>query len=140
MIRPIVIALLAASTLLAQSSPRDSVLDARTRALASELRCPVCQGESIEASPSELAVELKAVVREQLAAGKTPDEVRAYFVARYGEWILLQPKATGFNVAVYIVPPLLLLGGAAVVVLLVRRWTRARRVDGDPELVSSELG
>ena len=139
MIRAIVIALFAASTLLAQSTPSDSVLDARTRALASELRCPVCQGESIEASPSELAVELKAVVREQLASGKSEDEVRAYFVARYGEWILLQPKAKGFNLAVYLVPPLVLLGGAAIVVLLVRRWTRARRSDGEPELASSEV-
>jgi cytochrome c-type biogenesis protein CcmH/NrfF len=106
-------------------APTDSVLDARTREVASGLRCPVCQGESIEQSPSELAQELETVVREQLAAGRTPEQVREYFVARYGEWILLQPKATGFNIAVYVVPPLLLLAGAAVIVVLLRRWTRA---------------
>ena len=108
-----------------QSATRDSVLDARTREVASGLRCPVCQGESIEQSPAELAVELKGVVREQLAAGRTPEQVREYFVARYGEWILLEPKPTGFNAMVYVVPPLLLLGGAAVIVVLLRRWTRA---------------
>jgi cytochrome c-type biogenesis protein CcmH len=127
------IVLLATSELFAQGStldPRPSalapdVLDARTRALASELRCPVCQGESIEQSPSELAVELKSVVREQLAAGRTPDEVKLYFVGRYGEWILLKPEPTGANYLVYVVPPLLLLVGAWLVVVLLRRWTRA---------------
>jgi len=103
----------------------DSLLDARTREVASGLRCPVCQGESIEQSPAELAVELKGVVREQLAAGRTPEQVREYFVARYGEWILLEPRPTGFNATLYLVPPLLLLGGAVVIVVLLRRWTRA---------------
>ena len=51
--------------------------------------------------------------------------MRAYFVARYGEWILLKPEATGVNYAIYIVPPLLLLAGAGVIVVLLRRWTRA---------------
>lgn len=105
--------------------PADSILDARTREVASGLRCPVCQGESIEQSPSELAVELKKVVREQLAAGRTPEQVREYFVARYGEWILLEPQPTGFNATIYVVPPLLLLVGAVVIVVLLRRWTRA---------------
>jgi cytochrome c-type biogenesis protein CcmH/NrfF len=111
-------------------APTDSVLDARTRDVASGLRCPVCQGESIEQSPSELAQELKAVVREQLAAGRTPEQVREYFVARYGEWILLQPKAIGFNVAVYILPPLLLVGGIVLIVFLLRRWTRPAAEQG----------
>jgi len=106
-------------------SAADSILETRTREVASQLRCPVCQGESIEQSPSELAQELKSVVREQLAAGRTPDEVRQYFVGRYGEWILLKPETTGFNRVVYVVPPLLLLLGAGLVVLLVRKWTRA---------------
>ena len=122
--------------------PRDSVLDARTREVASGLRCPVCQGESIEQSPSELAQELKSVVREQLAAGRTPDQVREYFVARYGEWILLQPRATGFNVAVYLVPPLLLLAGAALIVVLLKRWTRgtnAAPATADEDLLEPEL-
>ena len=126
-----------------RSTPPDSLLDARTREVAQGLRCPVCQGESIDASPAELAVELKSLVREQLAAGRTPDQVREYFVARYGEWILLKPKAGGANAAVYLLPPLLLLAGAALVVVLLRRWTRASRTSSpatDDDALEPELG
>ena len=108
--------------LVAQILP-DTALDARVREVASELRCPVCQGESIEDSPAALAQEMKAIVREQLAAGRTPDEVKAYFVEKYGEWILLRPKARGWNVLVYLLPLLALLGGAAVVARATRRWS-----------------
>ena len=101
----------------------DTALEARVRAVASELRCPVCQGESIQDSPAALAQEMKAIVREQLSAGRTPDEVKAYFVEKYGEWILLRPKAHGWNVMVYLLPLLALVGGAAVVARVTRRWS-----------------
>jgi cytochrome c-type biogenesis protein CcmH len=101
----------------------DSVLEAQTTALASELRCPVCQGNSIQDSPSELAQQMRDLIRDQLRSGKTPDQVRAYFVDKYGEWILLTPKATGFNLVVYIVPLLVILAGGAIVWRTVRRWT-----------------
>lgn len=101
----------------------DSVLEARVRQVASELRCPVCQGESIQDSPASLAQEMKAIVREQLAAGRTPDEVKAYFVEKYGEWILLRPKARGWNMMVYLLPLLALLGGAVVLARATRRWS-----------------
>lgn len=97
-------------------------LDAETRAVASQLRCPVCQGESIQDSPADLAVEMRGVVREQLAAGRSPDEVKAYFVERYGEWILLAPPARGFNLVLYILPFAGLAAGALLVTLLARRW------------------
>jgi cytochrome c-type biogenesis protein CcmH len=100
-------------------------LEARVRELSAQLRCVVCQGLSIEDSPSELAMEMKSVVREQLAAGKSPDEVKRYFVDKYGEWILLQPKAEGFNLVVYLVPVAFVIGGIAFLVLAVRRWTRS---------------
>jgi cytochrome c-type biogenesis protein CcmH len=103
----------------------DSVLEARTTALASELRCPVCQGNSIQDSPSELALEMRAVIRDQLRAGRTPDEVRAYFVEKYGEWILLSPRAEGLNLIVYVIPFLVIAVGGAVVWRFVRRWTAA---------------
>lgn len=101
----------------------DSVLEARTSALAAQLRCPVCQGLSIQDSPSELAQSMRAVVREQLAAGKTPEEVKAYFVSKYGEWILLSPEARGFNLLAYGLPVLLVVAGAGVVIVALRRWT-----------------
>ena len=101
---------------------RDSVLEAQVRAVASELRCPVCQGESIQDSPAALAQEMRAVVHEQLAAGRTPDDVKRFFADKYGEWILLRPKARGWNVMVYVLPVLALLVGAAVVMRATRRW------------------
>jgi cytochrome c-type biogenesis protein CcmH len=101
----------------------DSALEARTAAIASTLRCPVCQGESIQDSPSELAQQMRAVVRGRLQAGDTPEEVKAYFVSKYGEWILLEPTMTGLNILLYVIPVLLVVGGLALVAVLVRRWT-----------------
>lgn len=105
-------------------APSGSALETQVREVASHLRCPVCQGLSIQDSPTELAQDMKAVVRDQLAQGRTPDEVKAYFVGRYGEWILLEPRPAGFNLLVYLLPVLALAGGAGVIVVAVRRWTR----------------
>jgi cytochrome c-type biogenesis protein CcmH len=109
----------------AQRTAIDSVqLEKRTSAVAAELRCPVCQGLSIQDSPSELALQMRSVVRDQLAAGRTPDEVKRYFVEKYGEWILLEPQAQGFNILVYVLPIAAVLGGIAIVATAVRRWSR----------------
>ncbi len=102
----------------------DSALEAQTSAIASQLRCPVCQGVSIQDSPSELALQMRGVVRDQLRAGRTPDQVTAYFVSKYGEWILLEPKPRGVNLLVYALPAVVVLGGLGVVFLAVRRWTK----------------
>ncbi|MGH7656569.1 MAG: cytochrome c-type biogenesis protein [Gemmatimonadaceae bacterium] len=107
-----------------QSAVTDSILDARTSELAKQLRCPVCQGLSIQDSPSELSQQMRAVVKDQLRAGRTPDEVKAYFVSKYGEWILLEPKPHGFNILVYAMPIALVLVGLAVIFFAVRKWTR----------------
>lgn len=109
----------------------DSVLEARTSAVAATLRCPVCQGESIQDSPSELAQEMRGVVRDRLRAGESPEQIKAYFVGRYGEWILLEPKMTGLNIVLYVLPVALIVAGLIIVVLLVRRWTRPVVTSGD---------
>lgn len=114
----------------------DSALEARTSAVASELRCPVCQGLSIQDSPSDLAQSMRAVVRDQLAQGKSAGEVKAYFVAKYGEWILLAPSASGFNLLAYLLPAVALIGGGVVIVGAVRRWT-AVVVDQAPSAARS---
>lgn len=101
----------------------DRALDERVKAVASRLRCPVCQGESIQDSPAELATQMKTLVREQLAAGKTEAEVIAYFVTGYGEWIMLEPKAEGFNLLVYWLPVLFLVFGGIGIWTAVKRWT-----------------
>ncbi|MGQ0646293.1 MAG: cytochrome c-type biogenesis protein [Gemmatimonadaceae bacterium] len=104
-------------------SSQPTQLDRLTREVASGLRCPVCQGLSIQDSPAELAVEMKGVVREQLAAGKTPEQVRAYFIEKYGEWVLLAPEPSGFNILVYVLPVAVVLGGGWFVWGFVRRHT-----------------
>jgi len=102
----------------------DSAIEAQTTAVASTLRCPVCQGESIQDSPAELAQQMRTVVHDKLKAGESPDQIKAYFVSKYGEWILLEPKMTGLNVALYALPVVLVAGGLVLIVFLVRRWTK----------------
>ena len=121
----------------ASGSVQETQLDRDVRAVAAELRCPVCQGLSLADSPSELSQEMKDVIRAQLAEGKSPAEVKAYFVSKYGEWILMEPKAEGFNLAVYVLPVLALLGGGAFVFFTARRWVRVGEA-GSPTESESE--
>ncbi len=100
-------------------------LDAESARLAEELRCPVCRNQSVSESNAELSREMQALVRERLAAGETPEQVKAYFVSRYGEWILLEPEKRGINWIVWLAPFGALIVGGAVAVWLLRRWTRA---------------
>lgn len=101
----------------------DTALEAATTAVAARLRCPVCQGLSIQDSPSPLALEMRDLIKDQLRSGRTPQEVQDYFVTKYGEWILLEPEPTGFNLVVYVVPVLAVVAGLAIVWRSVRRWT-----------------
>jgi cytochrome c-type biogenesis protein CcmH len=90
-------------------------LEARTKEVASLLRCPVCQGLSVADSPASLALEMKAEVREMLAAGYDQDQILAYFERSYGEFVRLKPQLRGVNWLVWTAPLLgLVLGGAVV--------------------------
>jgi cytochrome c-type biogenesis protein CcmH/NrfF len=100
----------------------DAELEAQVRRLARQLRCPTCQALSIADSPSELAREMEGVIRMRLQEGMTPEEVRASFVDAYGEWVLLSPDPSGFNLLVYVLPVIVLLAGAGLVVAGMRRW------------------
>lgn len=95
----------------------------RVRVIASELRCVVCQNLSVADSPSDLAKEMRNVVRELVQQGKTREEIDAYFVSRYGEFVLLSPPKRGFNLLVWGLPFLAIAVGGGVVYLVVRRWT-----------------
>ncbi|MFQ5889114.1 MAG: cytochrome c-type biogenesis protein CcmH [Gemmatimonadota bacterium] len=97
-------------------------LDALTARVAAQLRCPVCRNQSVLESSAELAREMQSVIRERLAAGETPEQVRAYFVSRYGEWILLKPEARGLNLLVYLLPAVATFGGAIFLYRRLRRW------------------
>ncbi|HEV8642288.1 MAG TPA: cytochrome c-type biogenesis protein [Methylomirabilota bacterium] len=94
--------------------------------VASQLRCVVCQTLSVADSPSEMANQMRSVIRERLATGEPPAQVIQYFVDKYGDWILLEPRRQGFTLLVWLLPPLAVVVGLAVVALLVTRWTRRR--------------
>jgi cytochrome c-type biogenesis protein CcmH len=130
-VRPL---LLAAALLLgwvggAQSAVPD--LEDRVREIASELRCVVCQNLSVADSPSDLAKEMRNVVREQVQQGKSREEVQAYFVSRYGEYVLLAPPKRGFNLLVWGLPFLAVVAGGGAVYLVAKRWT-AQTPDARP--------
>jgi cytochrome c-type biogenesis protein CcmH len=108
---------------LGQGRLPDATEEARAAKLASELQCPVCQGQSIAASPSPMARQMKDLIRSQVTEGYTDQQVREYFMSKYGEWVLLNPKPEGFNLLVYVLPVLGLLGGGAFVFTRVRRWS-----------------
>ncbi|MGH7795245.1 MAG: cytochrome c-type biogenesis protein CcmH, partial [Candidatus Binatia bacterium] len=102
-------------------------LEEQTRAIATELRCVVCQNLSVADSPSEMAQQMRAVVREQLQAGQTPEQVKEFFVSKYGEWVLLKPKTTGFSALLWILPYVVLVLGVMTALWFIRRWATAKK-------------
>jgi cytochrome c-type biogenesis protein CcmH len=99
----------------------DPVLEARARAISAELRCLVCQNQSIDDSDAELARDLRILVRERLMAGDADAEVVQYIVDRYGEFVLLRPVVALHTVLLWAAAPLVLLIGAAAVLIGIRK-------------------
>jgi len=108
------------------SAAKGTVDEETVHRVAAQLRCVVCQTLSVLDSPSEMAAQMRGIIRERLGAGQTPDEIVQYFVDKYGEWILLAPREHGFNLLVWAAPVVAVLVGLAIVALLLRRWTRPR--------------
>lgn len=102
---------------------KDSAQEARARAISKDLRCVVCQNQSIDDSDAPLARDLRLLVREQIAKGKSDADVRAYIVARYGNFVLLKPPVEADTLLLWAGPFAALLLGAAGLVL----WSRRRR-------------
>ncbi len=104
----------------------DPALEARARAISEQLRCLVCQNQSIDDSDADLAGDLRRLVRERLLAGDSDDQVIAYLVSRYGEFVLLKPRLSARNALLWATPAIVLaIGGAFIVVAARRRRTAA---------------
>jgi cytochrome c-type biogenesis protein CcmH len=99
----------------------DAALEARAREISRDIRCPVCQGETIDDSSAPISRDLRLIIRERLVAGDTDAEVIDYIVDRYGEGVLFNPRAEGANLILWLAGPALLLAGVAVALAAGRR-------------------
>ena len=99
----------------------DPALESRARALSRDLRCMVCQNQSIDDSDAPLARDLRILVRERLKAGDSDTQVIDFLVARYGEFVLLKPRFSGHTLILWVAPAVLLLGGIALLLVMARR-------------------
>jgi cytochrome c-type biogenesis protein CcmH len=110
----------------------DPKLEARARSISAELRCLVCQNQSIDDSDAPLARDLRLLVREQLKTGASDSEIRSFLVARYGEFVLLRPSFNAHTLLLWLGPLAVLLAGGAVV------WANARRKPRVVQALSEE--
>lgn len=118
----------------------DPALEERARDISKGLRCLVCRNENIDDSNADLARDLRLLVRERLSAGDSNDEVIDFVVARYGEYVLLQPKATGSNLMLWAAGPLMLiLAGWTAIAFLRRRRPAEDALSADEEKRLGEL-
>ncbi|MGD1885758.1 MAG: cytochrome c-type biogenesis protein [Cohaesibacteraceae bacterium] len=113
----------------------DPVLEERARDLSAEIRCLVCQNESIDDSNAQLARDLRLLVRERLVAGDSDREVLDFLVARYGDFVLLRPPVNAATALLWFGPALVLVIAATAILL---RTRRRRRVAGAPVALTEE--
>jgi cytochrome c-type biogenesis protein CcmH len=106
---------------LANTPLADAAQEAEAVALMHELRCLVCQNQSIADSHADMAGDMRAVVRERIAAGETPEQVRAWLIARYGDWVTFDPPKRGAAIGLWLAPLLFLFVGGLLARKLFRR-------------------
>jgi cytochrome c-type biogenesis protein CcmH len=100
-----------------------STLDDRVYAVASQLMCPVCAGQTVAESDSAVARQMRDVIRAKLQAGETPAAILDFFVGQFGESVLAEPPRRGLSLLLYLGPAAGVAGGLAIAVLCIRRWT-----------------
>ena len=117
----------------ARLTAADPALEARMLAITSELRCLVCQNQTIADSHADLAVDLRQQVREMLQRGRTPEQIRRYMTDRYGDFILYRPPLKATTAALWLGPGLLLVIALAALALVIRRRSRLADDEFEPE-------
>jgi cytochrome c-type biogenesis protein CcmH len=108
--------------------PPQPTLDQRVQDVGEQLKCPVCQHESVADSSAAIAEQMRLVIRQQLQQGKSEQEVLNYFAAHYGQQILLTPQPQGFNLLAWLAPVLMLLFGLGLLTFVTRDWRRQHQV------------
>jgi cytochrome c-type biogenesis protein CcmH len=116
----------------------DPALEARARSISAELRCLVCQNQSIDDSDADLAHDLRVIVRERLTAGDTDQQVLDYVVARYGEFVLLRPVLAWHTLVLWIAAPAVLVLGIVAVFVFARQGKVSREETGARDLTEEE--
>jgi cytochrome c-type biogenesis protein CcmH len=105
----------------------------QVRQIAAGLHCPVCKDLSVADSPAPLAQQMREQIAQKLRAGETPDQIRAEFVAAYGDSVLMSPPKRGLSAAVYVLPAIVIAAGLVVAMTLVRRWVRRPEAELDED-------
>ena len=108
----------------------DPALEARAREISRQLRCPVCQGESIDDSNAPISRDLRLAVRERLVEGDSDAQVIDYVVTRFGEFVLFKPRASGSGLILWLAGPAMLLAGGAIAFAATRRRARSTEAEG----------
>lgn len=106
------------------SAQQPTPSDDEVNAIASQLFCPVCENIPLDVCPTTACHQWREEIRQMLAEGKTPEEIKQYFVDNYGARVLSEPPAKGINWLVYVVPPVLFVAGAILLVLAFRTWKK----------------
>jgi cytochrome c-type biogenesis protein CcmH len=129
-----VAAVVLAGALLVASIVRhgSATIEQQTQEIAAGLRCPVCQNLSVADSPSGLAAQMRSSIEQRLRAGETPEQIRRFFVQRYGEWVLLEPPRRGFDLVPWLAP-------IAALALGLWLWVRSLRGSRPPGDAGEEV-
>lgn len=118
---------------------KDPGLEARARAISAQIRCPVCQGESIDDSDAPISRDLRLLIRERLVAGDSDQTVIDFITRRYGEQLLFRPPMAGVNLILWGAGPVLFLGGVAIALAARRRRPRAATATASPPAPDADL-
>lgn len=122
------------------ATPPQRTLDQRVYDVGSQLKCPVCQNESVADSSVAVAEQMRLVIRQQLQSGKSEQQVLQYFAAHYGSQILLTPPQQGFNLLAWLIPVAMLLIGLALVGIVARGWRAQAVKENEQENEDSQAG